>query len=125
LDAAKIVKVGPKIINRYYNYFRKLIFKKQLRKVQIKFGGEVEIDETYFGAKRIRGKRGRGAKVKIPVIGTLKRNGTVYTQIVKNSTREQLPSVIKGKILDDSNIYTYIWRLYDDLIVSGYKKESY
>ena len=26
-----------------------------------KLQGEIEIDESYFGAKRIRGKRGRGA----------------------------------------------------------------
>jgi transposase len=25
--------------------------------------GEIEIDESYFGAKRVRGKRGRGAGV--------------------------------------------------------------
>ena len=27
--------------------------------------GEIEMDESYFGARRIRGKRGRGAKVKL------------------------------------------------------------
>jgi hypothetical protein len=26
-----------------------------------KFKGDFELDESYFGAKRIRGKRGRGA----------------------------------------------------------------
>ena len=30
-----------------------------------KFSGEIEIDESYFGAKRVRGKRGRGASGKI------------------------------------------------------------
>ena len=29
-----------------------------------KFSGEIEIDESYFGAKRVRGKRGRGASGK-------------------------------------------------------------
>ncbi len=41
--------------------------------------GEIELDESYFGAKRVREKRGRGAKGKIPVFGMLKRNGKVYT----------------------------------------------
>ena len=54
-----------------------------------KFNGEIEIDESYFGAKRIRGKRGCGASGKTPVFGLLKRNGKVYTQIVKNCSAKQ------------------------------------
>jgi len=33
--------------------------------------GEFELDESYFGAKRVRGKRGRGAAGKTPVFGIL------------------------------------------------------
>ena len=33
-------------------------------------GGEVEMDESYFGGKR-KGKRGRGSQGKIPVFGIL------------------------------------------------------
>jgi transposase len=40
--------------------------------------GEFELDESYFGAKRVRGKRGRGAAGKTPVFGLLKRDGNVY-----------------------------------------------
>ena len=40
--------------------------------------GEIELDESYFGAKRVKGKRGRGASGKTPVFGLLKRNGKVY-----------------------------------------------
>ena len=29
--------------------------------------GEIEVDESYFGARRVRGKRGRGASRKTPV----------------------------------------------------------
>ena len=36
------------------------------------FGGEIEVDESYFGGRR-KGKRGRGAAGKIPVFGLLKR----------------------------------------------------
>lgn len=32
-----------------------------LSDAQCYFGVEVELDESYFGAKRVRGKRGRGA----------------------------------------------------------------
>jgi len=33
--------------------------------------GEVEVDESYFGARRIRGKRGRGAYGKTIVFGDI------------------------------------------------------
>src|SRR5215469_17454493 len=36
--------------------------------------GMIELDESYFGARRVRGKRGRGAQGKTPVFGMLKRD---------------------------------------------------
>jgi transposase-like protein len=44
------------------------------------FGGTVEVDESYFGARRVRGKRGGGASGKTIVFGISKRNGSVYTE---------------------------------------------
>ena len=44
------------------------------------FGGEIEVDESYFGGKR-KSKRGRGATGKIPEFGLLKCGGKVYTKI--------------------------------------------
>lgn len=88
---------------------------------ELMFSGEVEIDESYFGARRVRGKRGRGAKGKIPVIGILKRNGAVYSKPIKNCTRTQLMPIIKGKILEGSTIHTDGWKSYDGLILDGYK----
>jgi transposase len=41
------------------------------------FVGEIEVDESYFGGHR-KGKRGRGAAGKIPVLGLLKRGGKVF-----------------------------------------------
>ena len=41
--------------------------------------GEIEVNENYFGARRVRRKRGRGAGRKTTVFGMLKRNGCVYT----------------------------------------------
>jgi len=52
--------------------------------LQSPFQGEVEVDESYFGAKRVKGKRGRGAGSKTPVFGILQRGGKVYTEIVSN-----------------------------------------
>ena len=76
-----------------------------------KFSGEIEIDESYFGAKRVRGKRGRGASGKQPVFGMLKRDGMVYTQIVKNcSASELIPILSQYSELDSSTIYSDCWK---------------
>jgi len=82
--------------------------------------GEFELDESYFGAKRVRGKRGRGAAGKTPVFGLLKRDGNVYVQIVKNCSKAELMPIIEGKILEGSTIHTDGWKAYDGLVLNGY-----
>jgi len=82
--------------------------------------GEFEGDESYFGARRVRGRRGRGAAGKTPVFGILKRDGKVYVNIVKNCSREQLLPIIQGKVLEGSTIYSDGWKSYDGLILNGY-----
>ncbi len=87
-----------------------------------KFSGEIEIDESYFGAKRVRGKRGRGAANKTPVFGMLKRDGKVYTQVVKNcSASELIPILSEFSDLDESVIYSDCWKAYDGLVDYGAK----
>ena len=86
------------------------------------FSGEVEVDESYFGPRRVRGKRGRGAGKKTPVVGLLKRNGKVYTKIVDECDRYTLHKLIKEKVAPDSVIHTDGWKAYDGLIDIGYKK---
>ncbi len=49
--------------------------------------GEVELDESYFGARRVRGRKGRGAFGKTVVFGLKKRGGNVYTQVIRNCTK--------------------------------------
>ena len=115
----KLVKVNRHTVENYFNRFRRIIYKQSL-KIK-KFNGEVEIDESYFGPTRVRGKRGRGAGEKIPVIGLLKRNGKVFVMIVRNCTRDELMPVIKGKVIKGSTIYTDGWTSYDSLILYGYK----
>jgi len=82
--------------------------------------GEFELDESYFGAKRIRGERGRGVAGKTPVFGVLKRNGKVCVEIVDNCSKESLMPIIQGKILEGSTVYTDGWKAYDGLILNGY-----
>lgn len=67
--------------------------------------GEFELDEGYFGAKRVREKRGRGAVAgKTSVFGLLKRQGKVFVSIVPNCSRASLMPIIQGKILEESTI---------------------
>ena len=88
--------------------------------MQVKISGSIELDESYFGAKRVRGKRGRGAAGKTPVFGLLQRDGKVFVQIVDNCSKDNLMPVIQGKILEGSTIYTDGWKAYDGLILNGY-----
>ena len=82
--------------------------------------GTFELDESYFGARWVRGKRGRGAAGKTPVFGLLKRDGKVYVEIVENCSRNSLLPIIQGKILEGSAIHTDGWKAYDGLILNGY-----
>jgi transposase len=110
--------ISRNTVNKIFDKIRKRIF--SLSANLTKDSGEFELDESYFGAKRVRGKRGRGAAGKTPVFGLLKRDGKVYVEIVKNCTREQLLPVIQGKILEGSTINTDGWKAYDGLVLNGY-----
>ena len=110
--------ISRNTVNKIFDKIRKRIFSLSVNLT--KDSGEFELDESYFGAKRVRGKRGRGAAGKTPVFGLLKRDGKVYVEIVKNCTREQLLPIIQGKILEGSTINTDGWKAYDGLVLNGY-----
>lgn len=84
--------------------------------------GEVEADESYFGARRVRGKRGRGASGKTIVFGLLKRDGKVYTEIVADCKKATLQAIIRGHVSLEAVIHTDAWRGYDGLVDVGYAK---
>ncbi len=83
---------------------------------------EVEVDESYFGAKRVRGKRGRGTSGKTIVFGIFKRNGCVYTEIVEDVKKTTLQRIIRGQVSLDSVIHSDGWRSYNGLVDVGYQK---
>ena len=49
--------------------------------------GSLNAMKTTLVPRRIRRKRGRGATGKTPVFALLKRGGTMYVEIVKNSSK--------------------------------------
>lgn len=116
---AALLGHNRKTIDRYYNIFREKILGASIKEMEV-VSGEIELDESYFGATRVRGKRGRGAAGKTPVFGLLKRNGKVFVTIVKNCSKAELMPIIQGKVLAGSTIHTDGWRAYDGLILNGY-----
>lgn len=86
------------------------------------FCGEVEVDESYFGPRRVRGKRGRGAGGKTIVFGIFKRGGKVYTELVPDCSKATLCKAIRGKVGLDTVVHSDGWRGYDGLVDLGYAK---
>ena len=89
---------------------------------QSPYSGVVEVDESYFGPKRVRGKKGRGAGGKTAVFGVFQRGDNVYTQIVPNCAKPTLQKVIRGRVSLESAIHSDGWSGYDGLVDVGYKK---
>jgi len=86
------------------------------------FSGTIEVDESYFGPRRVPGKRGRGASGKTIVFGIFKREGKVYTEIVPDARKKTLQRIIRGKVNPESIIHTDAWRGYDGLVDVGFDK---
>ena len=122
---SELIEINRNTVNRYYKIFRAVICITQTNDL-IKIFGKAEVDESYFGASRIRGnhaklKRGRGT-TKQPVFGILERNGKVYTEIVPDCKKKTLQGIIFGKISKNTVIYSDGWRGYNGLVDVGYDK---
>ena len=83
------------------------------------FDGEVEADESHFGAGRARGVRGRGARGEAIVFGLLKRGGKVCTRVVPDVTRGTSTRVIEGKASKDPIMCTDGFASCDGLVDWG------
>ena len=83
---AELSGVNRNTVNRYVTAFRERIARYCEAESPVK--GEVEVDESYFGARRVRGVRGRGAHGKTIVFGLFKRNDKVYTEITIKSIQK-------------------------------------
>jgi len=120
-QTAEITHISRPTINKIFSGIRERIANYCDTESPFK-NGEIELDESYFGARRVRGIRGRGARGKIPVFGMLKRGDKVYTQIVKNCSMNELMPIIKEKADKGAVIYTDGFKTYDGLADYGYKK---
>ena len=119
--SAELTNLNRSTVNNIYRKLRERI--AELCEAENPFtNGEVELDESYFGARRVRGIRGRGARGKTPFFGMLKRGDKVYTQIVKNCSISELLPIIKGRTDTGAIIYSDGFKSYDGLVNYGYKR---
>ena len=116
--SAQLVGVNKTTASYYFHRLRELIYLFSEDPGLLE--GEIEVDESYFGGSR-KGKRGRGAAVKVPVFSLLKRNGKVYAAMIPDAKTKTLMPIIREKVKPDSVVYTDSWRGYNALDVSEFK----
>ena len=78
LQAATMSGLNRNTVNRFYRGLRERIL--VACEAQRPLFGIVEVDESLFGAHRVKGRRGRGAYGKTVVFGIFERQGQVYTE---------------------------------------------
>ncbi len=117
--AASLCGVHRNTAAYYFLRLREIIAYELEAEGEAMFGGEIEVDESYFGGKR-KGKRGRGAAGKVPVFGLLNRGGKVYAKIIPDASGATLVPIIKSKVIPDSIVYTDCWQGYNKLDVSDF-----
>ena len=79
--------------------------------------GVVEV-ESFFGARRVKSRR--GANGKTAVFGIFERQGQTYPEIVPDCLRPTLKGIIRGRV-DSSTVINFDgWRSYDGLVNLGY-----
>lgn len=84
------------------------------------FGGEVEVDESYFGGRKRGGKHGRGAENKTPVVGIVERKGSVKAVAVPDVKSETVMPIVGNHIVRGTTVYTDEFRTYNPLRKAGY-----
>lgn len=120
-DTAKITRLSVRATNTIFLRIRQRLLEACERDAFI-HRGEVEVDESYFGPRRVRGKRGRGASGKTIVFGIFERDGRVYTEIVPDAKKRTLQAIIRGHVAPEVIIHSDSWSGYDGLVDMGYKK---
>jgi transposase len=121
VKVAEICGISRPTINKIFNKLRELIA-IDCENLSPFEHGEIELDESYFGARRVRGVRGRGAKGKIPVFGMLKRNDKVFTQVITNCSMAEIMPIIEDRAGKNATIFTDGFKTYDGLADFGYKR---
>ncbi len=118
LQAATLSGLNRNTVNRFYRGLRERIL--VACEAQRPLFGIVEVDESFFGARRVKGRRGRGAYGKTVVFGIFERQGQVYTEIVPDCSRPTLQGIIRGRVDPSTVINSDGWGGYNGLVDLGY-----
>ena len=119
-DAARLTGLSTRAVHAVYLRLRRRFL--AWSPVPAELAGAVELDESSFGPRRVRGKRGRGASGKTIVFGLCKRGGQVYPEIVPDCSKKTLPGIIRGKIDVAAMVNTDSWRGDDGLVDVGFDR---
>ena len=119
-STAELIGISVRSVNSVYLKIRRRL--AEVCEQSSPLTGSVEVDESYFGAQRVRGKRGRGAYGKTIVFGLLKRQGKVYTEVVPDCSKATLQGIMRGRIDAGTVIHSDGWRGYDGLVDIGFDK---
>ena len=118
LQAAALSGLNRNTVNRLYRGLRERML--LACEAQRPLFGIVEVDESFFGARRVKGRRGRGAYGKTIVFGIFERQGRVYTEIVPDCSKPTLQGIIRGRVDPRTVINSDGWRGYHGLVDLGY-----
>lgn len=113
-STAELIGVSARSVNSNFLKIRARIAESW--EIESPLKGAVEVDESYFGARRVRDKRGRGANGKTIVFGLLKRQGRGYTEIVSDCSKATLQAIIRGHVEPATIIHS------DGLVDIGFDK---
>ena len=119
LQAAALSGLNRNTVNRLY---RGGVRERMLLacEAQRRLVGVAEVDESFFGARRVKGRRGRGAYGKTVVFGIFERQRHVYTEIVPDCSKPTLQGIIRGRVDPRTVINSDGWRGYHGLVDLGY-----
>lgn len=74
------------------------------------FGGEIEVDKSYF-VGRPKGKREHhDVANKTLAFGLLKRGGRVYAKVIANASSAMLYPIIEHNVVPDIFVYSDCWK---------------
>lgn len=107
VQIARLTALNRNTVNRFLGCLRERM--AEACELQRPFRGHVEVDESSFGPRRVKGKSGRGAGKKTIVFGICKRHGMLYTEVVEDCTKTTLFAVSRGTVDIRSIIHSDGW----------------
>lgn len=102
--ASNVADSNPRAIRYYHKIRQVLAFQLDLQAEEM-FGGELELDESYFGGVR-KGKHRRGSAGKVVMFAILKRCCRLHTKLIQDTKTDRLMPTIRRKVVPDSMVYT-------------------